>query len=234
VSRRTERVGEQIRAELARLLREEVADPRIGLVTLTRVDLAPDFGNARVFWSSLPRAGASEEESARELERTEAGLLHAASCAGASAGSRSGAPPSCTSGTLPRWPSAAKRSACCGRSGMTKGARHRRTAVSGFWWWTSRAETSHDVVDAARRAPARAASGTSTSTSRHGRVALAVRDATKPCPTSRATEGVRADRAQRRDGHLRRRGRGESARGPLPSEEEARRPLRVPRRIDCR
>jgi len=80
VSRRTERVGEQIRAELARLLREEVADPRIGLVTLTRVDLAPDFGNARVFWSSLPRAGkASEEESARQLERTEEGLLHAAS-----------------------------------------------------------------------------------------------------------------------------------------------------------
>ena len=79
MSRRTERVGEQIRAELARLLREEVADPRIGLVTLTRVDLAPDFGNARVFWSSLPRSGASEEEAARELERTEEGLLHAAS-----------------------------------------------------------------------------------------------------------------------------------------------------------
>ena len=78
MSRRTERVGEQIRAELARLLREEVADPRIGLVTLTRVDLAPDFGNARVFWSSLPRAGASEEESVRELERTEEGRLHAA------------------------------------------------------------------------------------------------------------------------------------------------------------
>jgi ribosome-binding factor A len=79
VSRRTERVGEEIRAELARLLREEVGDPRIGLVTLTRVDLAPDFGNARVFWSAVPRPGASEEESARDLERTEAGLLHASS-----------------------------------------------------------------------------------------------------------------------------------------------------------
>jgi ribosome-binding factor A len=60
-SRRSERVGEQIRAELARLLREEVTDPRIGLVTLTRVDVAPDFSNARVYWSALaarPRAAA--------------------------------------------------------------------------------------------------------------------------------------------------------------------------------
>jgi ribosome-binding factor A len=47
VTRRTERVGEQIRDVLARLLREEVTDPRIGLVTLTRVDVAPDFSNAR-------------------------------------------------------------------------------------------------------------------------------------------------------------------------------------------
>jgi ribosome-binding factor A len=52
-SRRSERVGEQIRAELARLLREEATDPRIGLVTLTRVDVAPDFSNARVYWSAL-------------------------------------------------------------------------------------------------------------------------------------------------------------------------------------
>ena len=34
MSRRTERIGEQIRAELARLLREEATDPRIGLVSL--------------------------------------------------------------------------------------------------------------------------------------------------------------------------------------------------------
>ena len=53
MTRRTERVGEQIRDVLARLLREQVTDPRIGLVTLTRVDVAPDFSNARVYWSAL-------------------------------------------------------------------------------------------------------------------------------------------------------------------------------------
>jgi ribosome-binding factor A len=53
VSRRTERIAEEIRAELSQLLREEVSDPRIGLVTLVRVDVAPDLSNARVFWSAL-------------------------------------------------------------------------------------------------------------------------------------------------------------------------------------
>ena len=40
MSRRTERIGEQVRAEVARILREEVTDPRIGMVTLTRIDVA--------------------------------------------------------------------------------------------------------------------------------------------------------------------------------------------------
>ena len=56
MSRRTDRVAEQIRAELARLLRAEMSDPRIGLVTLTRVDVSPDLRNAYVFWSRLDRS----------------------------------------------------------------------------------------------------------------------------------------------------------------------------------
>jgi ribosome-binding factor A len=53
VSRRTERVGSELLAELARLLREEVTDPRIRLVTLTRIDVAPDLTHAIVFFSVL-------------------------------------------------------------------------------------------------------------------------------------------------------------------------------------
>ncbi len=53
MTRRTERLGEQIRGELARLLRQEVTDPRVGLVTLTRIDVAPDLSHAKVFWSAL-------------------------------------------------------------------------------------------------------------------------------------------------------------------------------------
>jgi len=74
-SRRPERVGEQIRGELARLLREEVTDPRVPLLTLTRVDVAPDFSNARVHWSALAEGVASDAPS---VETIEAGLDSAA------------------------------------------------------------------------------------------------------------------------------------------------------------
>jgi ribosome-binding factor A len=72
MSRRTERVGEQLQAELARLLRAEATDPRVRLVTLTRVDLSPDFARADVYWSTLPGKGAPS------VEEAEAGLASAA------------------------------------------------------------------------------------------------------------------------------------------------------------
>lgn len=68
MSRRTERIAEEVRAELARLLREEATDPRIGLVSITRVDVAPDLSHALVFWSAL---GADEPDA---RERTQDGL----------------------------------------------------------------------------------------------------------------------------------------------------------------
>jgi ribosome-binding factor A len=60
VTRRTERVGEQIREELARVLREEATDPRLRLLTLTRVDVAPDLSQALVFWSVMEASGAAD------------------------------------------------------------------------------------------------------------------------------------------------------------------------------
>ena len=68
-------MGEQIRAELARLLREEVTDPRICLLTLTRVDVAPDFSNARVHWSALAEGVSANVPDA---EATQDGLDSAA------------------------------------------------------------------------------------------------------------------------------------------------------------
>lgn len=55
MTRRTERVAGELQGLLARLLREEVADPRIGLVSITRVDVAPDMSHALVLWSTLDR-----------------------------------------------------------------------------------------------------------------------------------------------------------------------------------
>ena len=49
MSRRTERLGEEIREEVAQLIAGELKDPRIGFVTVTRVDVTPDLRTARVY-----------------------------------------------------------------------------------------------------------------------------------------------------------------------------------------
>lgn len=64
---RIRRVAEQIRAELSQILRDEVRDPRVGLVTITNVKLAVDLGAATVFYSPL---AVDMDDAAREdLER---------------------------------------------------------------------------------------------------------------------------------------------------------------------
>ncbi len=50
---RPDRVGDQLRAELAQLLAREVHDPGIGFVTLTRVHVSPDLQSARVHYTVL-------------------------------------------------------------------------------------------------------------------------------------------------------------------------------------
>ena len=50
---RTRRVGELIQRELALLISSEISDPRIGLVTLTSVELTRDLKQAKVFVTEL-------------------------------------------------------------------------------------------------------------------------------------------------------------------------------------
>lgn len=50
---RTLRVAEQIQRDLAELLRTEVKDPRIGMVTLTDVEVTADYAHAKVFFTIL-------------------------------------------------------------------------------------------------------------------------------------------------------------------------------------
>jgi len=70
VSLRTRRIGEQLRGEIARLLREEATDTRLAMVTLTRVDVAPDLSHALVFWSMVDLNENPDVESIEEaLER---------------------------------------------------------------------------------------------------------------------------------------------------------------------
>lgn len=59
---RSQRVVEQIRRELAELIRLEVKDPRVGFITLTDVEITPDYAHAKVFFTSM-----TGEESVPEI-----------------------------------------------------------------------------------------------------------------------------------------------------------------------
>ena len=50
---RSQRVAEQIRRELAELIRLELKDPRVGMVSITEVQVTPDYAHAKVFFSSM-------------------------------------------------------------------------------------------------------------------------------------------------------------------------------------
>lgn len=52
-SSRPRRVAEQIQRELAELLRLEVKDPRVGMITLTDVEVTNDYAHAKVFFTLL-------------------------------------------------------------------------------------------------------------------------------------------------------------------------------------
>jgi len=70
VSRRTDRVGDLLRHELAALIQREIADPRVRLTSVSAVEVSPDLAHARISISVL-----GDEEAAR-LRSVEA-LQHA-------------------------------------------------------------------------------------------------------------------------------------------------------------
>ena len=68
-SQRVQRVAEEIRHELADLLRNEVKDPRVGMVTVTQVDVSADMSHAKVHFTHL--AGREHgDEAVAALART--------------------------------------------------------------------------------------------------------------------------------------------------------------------
>lgn len=64
---RSNRIADQIQRDVAELIRD-LKDPRIGMVTISHVDVTPDYAHAKVFFSLL--IGNPED--------TEAGLNEAA------------------------------------------------------------------------------------------------------------------------------------------------------------
>ena len=73
MSKRTERVADLIRRELADILINKMRDPRLGFVSVTGVDVSSDLSTARIYLSSL--AGSEHSEALLSLLRKAAPFL---------------------------------------------------------------------------------------------------------------------------------------------------------------
>ena len=73
---RIRRVGEQLKRELAALVRDQLNDPRLGMVTVSAVRMSRDLQHAKVYVTVL---GAAQERtgSLRALNHAEGFLRHA-------------------------------------------------------------------------------------------------------------------------------------------------------------
>ena len=75
LTHRVERIAEQIREEVSQILATEVADPGVGLVTVTRVKVTPDLSLARIYWTTMGDA-AQRKQTAKALSRAASYVRH--------------------------------------------------------------------------------------------------------------------------------------------------------------
>jgi ribosome-binding factor A len=66
---RPQRLGDLIQREVSDLIRLEVRDPRVGMITITSVDVSPDVKHAKIFFTVLDK---------EKLQETLAGLNRSA------------------------------------------------------------------------------------------------------------------------------------------------------------
>jgi ribosome-binding factor A len=67
---RSRRIAEQIQRELSNIIRLELKDPRVGMITLTDVEVSQDYSHAKAFFTLLGDAA--------KVAETTAALQHAA------------------------------------------------------------------------------------------------------------------------------------------------------------
>ena len=74
---RTRRVAEQMQRELAQLIREEIRDPRVGMITLSGVEVARDMAHAKIFFTLLDEQQHEPAVSVAILNKAAGFLRHA-------------------------------------------------------------------------------------------------------------------------------------------------------------
>jgi ribosome-binding factor A len=65
------RVADQIQRDLSEIIAFELKDPRVGMITITEVQVTPDYAHAKVFFTML-------KDSKEEVKNTVEGLSKAA------------------------------------------------------------------------------------------------------------------------------------------------------------
>jgi len=70
---RAARIADQIQRDLSELIRKELKDPRVGLVTITSVEVTRDLSHAKVYVTTL--AGAESGERSIQALQHAAGFL---------------------------------------------------------------------------------------------------------------------------------------------------------------
>jgi len=73
---RTQRIGDQMQRELALLVQREIKDPRLGMVTITAVDVSRDLSHAKVFFTVLGKEDSADDLALNlEILKDSAGFL---------------------------------------------------------------------------------------------------------------------------------------------------------------
>lgn len=67
---RSRRIAEQVQRELSDIIRVELKDPRVGMITITDVEMTPDNAHAKVFFTVLGQQP--------RIDEAAGGLQHAA------------------------------------------------------------------------------------------------------------------------------------------------------------
>ena len=73
---RTQRVGGEIQRELAQIIQQELRDPRLGLVTISAVEVSKDMTHAKVF-ITLMNPDQDVDQTLKVLKKAAGFLRHA-------------------------------------------------------------------------------------------------------------------------------------------------------------
>ncbi len=75
---RTQRVADYLQRELAALIQREVRDPRLGMVSVTGVEVSRDLGHAKVYYTVLDADSQDDAGECTEVLNHAAGFLRSA------------------------------------------------------------------------------------------------------------------------------------------------------------